>query len=171
MAMPAIRGNNPMMGEKLAFRERGGWWVVAQAALLVVAIGLPLWAKPAIIGGPLHPVRLTGWALVAFGLILAVSAMWKLGPLMTPYPRPLKEGEFCTRGPYAWVRHPIYTGIVLAVLGWSVQWESGAGVLYSVVVFLFLDRKASYEESFLLQRYPAYADYRKRTRKFFPGIY
>ena len=74
-------------------------------------------------------------------------------------------------GIYAWVRHPIYGGLVLASLGWSLSWLSLPGLLFSVVVLLFFDRKGAFEERLLRARFPEYAGYARRVRKLLPWIY
>jgi protein-S-isoprenylcysteine O-methyltransferase Ste14 len=94
-----------------------------------------------------------------------------LGSALTPFPRPLASGRLRQSGAYAWVRHPIYGGLVLASLGWSLSWLSLPGLLCSVVVFLFFDRKSAFEERLLRARFPEYAGYAQRVRKLLPRIY
>jgi protein-S-isoprenylcysteine O-methyltransferase Ste14 len=69
------------------------------------------------------------------------------------------------------VRHPIYGGVVLASLGWSLTWLSLPGLAFCVVVALFFDRKSAFEERLLLGRFPEYAVYMARARKLIPWIY
>jgi protein-S-isoprenylcysteine O-methyltransferase Ste14 len=171
MARVERHGNNERMKSTLSFRERGGWWVAAQALMLAVAALLPLLTRPAVIDDPTDPLRLGGALLLLGGLALAVAAMYTLGPLLTPYPRPLREGEFCTNGPYVFMRHPIYTGVIVAALGWAILWQSWPGVAFAPVLFIFLDRKAAYEEHWLVRTHADYAAYAARVRKFFPGVY
>ena len=68
------------------------------------------------------------------------------------------------------MRHPIYGGFVLASLGWSLTWLSLPGILFSVVVLLFFDRKSAFEERLLRVRFPEYAGYARRVRKLLPWI-
>jgi protein-S-isoprenylcysteine O-methyltransferase Ste14 len=69
------------------------------------------------------------------------------------------------------VRHPIYTGIVLGALGWALAWLSVAGAAYAALLAVFFDRKARREERWLRSRFPDYAAYAHRVRRFIPGIY
>lgn len=65
----------------------------------------------------------------------------------------------------------MYAGILLAALGWSMWWLSAAGALVTLAAAVFFDRKAAREEVWLSARHPAYRAYRKRVKKFLPGIY
>jgi protein-S-isoprenylcysteine O-methyltransferase Ste14 len=93
--------------------------VLLQTALLpgVVVAGL--------VGGP-WPQSLRVPALViaiipgAAGLWLAASAIATLGKSGSPFPKPPAASEFKESGPYALVRHPIYGGILLLSMTWSL---------------------------------------------------
>lgn len=74
-------------------------------------------------------------------------------------------------GIYARLRHPIYAGIIFASLGWSALTGSLGALVASLLLAVFLDAKARREEIWLLERYDAYADYRRRSKRFLPGIY
>ena len=69
------------------------------------------------------------------------------------------------------VRHPIYSGLIFASLGWSVAWLSLPGLLFCVIVLLFFDRKSAFEERLLCMRFAAYPGYMLRVRKLLPWIY
>jgi len=153
--------------EGLSFAARGGWWVVGQVPLMIVAALLPPWT------GSEYPwpVRITGYALLGGALLLGAWAASALGRALTPYPRPLEDGEFVARGPYRYVRHPIYSAVLLAAAGWALAWQSPWGLAFLPLFFAFFDLKARREERWLEEKYPPYAAYRQRVRKFFPGIY
>lgn len=153
-----------------SFAARGGWWVVAQAPVLLGAIVLPLAAGD----GALWPQQWLQWfgvALVFVGFALTAGGLVALGDALTPFPRPRPDAALRTDGVYALVRHPVYSGLVFASLGWALWWSSGWGAAYTVVVFAFVDRKAAREEKWLSAKFPDYADYRYRTRKLIPLIY
>jgi protein-S-isoprenylcysteine O-methyltransferase Ste14 len=152
------------------FAARGGWWVVAQVPLLAVAVALPIWTAPSG-GGFGHPVQWLGIALAAGGLALALAGLAALGRALTPFPRPREDVRLRTHGIYRWMRHPIYSGLLVAAFGWALAWSSAAGVAYAVLVAVFFDRKARREERWLRERFPEYADYERRVRRFIPGIY
>jgi protein-S-isoprenylcysteine O-methyltransferase Ste14 len=94
-----------------------------------------------------------------------------LGDALTPFPRPRDGATLHRQGVYRFMRHPIYSGVLLAGLGWSGWWLSGAGLLAVLALAIFFDRKAAYEEAWLRKKYPGYADYARRVKKFIPGVY
>jgi protein-S-isoprenylcysteine O-methyltransferase Ste14 len=150
-----------------SFAARGGWWVAAQLPMLSLAAALPPWAA----GTWPMPVRVSGWALFALGLLVSAAAALSLGRSLTPFPRPRADGQFCGRGLYRRVRHPIYTGVLVASLGWALAWQSLAGLLFLPLLFVFFDLKARREERWLAERYPEYRGYCRNVRRFFPGVY
>jgi len=159
-----------MNTENGGFTARGGWWVLAQVPVMLGALVAPLvWGAGSFDGA--NAIQLAGAALTALGLLLAIAGLVSLGSALTPFPRPLATARLRQSGAYAWVRHPIYGGLVLASLGWSLAWLSLPGLLFSVVVVLFFDRKSAFEERLLRARFPEYAGYALRVRKLLPWIY
>jgi protein-S-isoprenylcysteine O-methyltransferase Ste14 len=154
----------------ISFAERGGWWVVAQVPLLAVALVLPIWTAGDT-GGVGELLRAVGPPLAAFGLLFVFVALATLGRAVTPFPRPRPQARLVTRGIYRFVRHPVYTGLVVAALGWAIAYLSVAGVGYAVLLGVFFDRKVRREEQWLRERYPEYPDYARRVRRFIPGVY
>ncbi len=140
--------------------DRGEAWVVAQFVLLgAVVVG-------AFFGDSwVWPVRLFGGVLLAIGLLFAVTAVLRLGPAMTPLPRPLAGGELVVSGPYAIVRHPVYSGLVVAAAGFSVLFSSWWSLGVSLVLLVFFHFKAVREEEWLVEHYPAYPEYMTRVRR------
>ena len=159
-----------MNTENGGFTARGGWWVLAQVPVMLGALVAPLvWGAGSFDGA--NAIQLAGAALTALGFLLAIAGLVALGSALTPFPRPLASGRLRQSGAYAWVRHPIYGGLVLASLGWSLAWMSLPGLLCSGGVALFFDRKGAFEERLLRARFPEYAGYAQRVRKLLPRIY
>ncbi len=75
-----------------------------------------------------------------------------------------------TEGPYRWIRHPMYTALLLLTLALVIEEFSPLrGVVWCVlVVDLYL--KLQYEEGLLLKAFPDYRDYQTRTHKLIPWI-
>ena len=152
------------------FAARGGWWVVAQLPILAVAAVLP----PIAGTGALMPVSSWSWlgvALTTVGIVFIVAGLVALGEALTPFPAPRAQAGLRTHGVYAVVRHPIYSGLIFASLGWALWWQSVFAILFSLVVFAFFDRKAADEERRLTTQFATYAQYQKRTRKLIPLLY
>ena len=86
----------------------------------------------------------------------------------------LKENhELIQGGPYRFVRHPIYTGILLAILGTVVALTPSVGGLVCIVmVTIGFNMKRLHEEKLMLQQFPeAYPAYQKRVRAIIPFIW
>lgn len=149
---------------------KGGLWVAAQFVLLISGSMLP-----SVFGGwlpwpvPMPPVL--GWGVLALGVLLALAGLLRLGPGLTPLPAPVAGAPLQTRGAYGLVRHPIYSGIIFACLGWALLAASMAVVAFPLVMLAFFDRKAAREEKWLGDKHPGYQDYRRKVRKLIPFLY
>lgn len=149
-------------------------WVQAQLVLLAAAAAagpiIPRLRDRSALGSVLTSVD--PWALRAVGSLLCVAgvafAAWAariLGAALTPEPEPLPDAVLVQRGPYGVVRHPIYTGVVLAGLGWTWAWSNWAlALVVGLALALFLEAKAQAEERMLQARFPEYRPYRDRVR-------
>ena len=153
--------------------KRGEWYVVVQVVLVALIAfsprtlgGWPSWHFPQ---GVL--VSSVGWALLAGGAVLLAAGIAKIGAKLTPLPYPMASSVLQVTGAYRIVRHPMYCGVLLAALGWSLLNRSWLTLLLSVMACVFVDLKARREEAWLLERFPDYAEYRRRVRKLFPFVY
>lgn len=149
---------------------RGEGWVGLQIVLflLIAAAGfVELKDRQGTLG-----VRELAGALVACaGAAVAVWSARELRHALTPFPKPVQGNELVESGPYRRVRHPIYTGVVLAALGWSLLCGSWVALVLSLMLAVLFDAKSRREEAWLSEEHPAYAEYRRRTRRFVPGVY
>jgi len=120
---------------------------------------------------PVASLSLT-WQIVAALLVLAGSAasaviLVRLGKAFSIMP---EARVLVTSGPYAYARHPLYAAELITILGTAIQFQQPwAGLLAIAVVALQVIRSI-FEEQVLLEAYPAYADYRARTKRFIPGV-
>ena len=82
----------------------------------------------------------------------------------------LKEGhELVRTGPYRSIRHPIYTGILLALFGTAVNFGEVRALLAVAIAWLSFYIKARREESFLSQEFgPGFAEHKSHTGMFLP---
>lgn len=152
------------------FIARGGLWVLAQLPLMLLVAVLPvLYGAGHFV--PAEPLPLMGAAMTGAGVLLIVWGFFSLGDALTPFPQPLDGARLHQHGAYRYMRHPIYTGVILAGLGWALWWESWLGVLPTLALAIFFDRKAVYEEAWLRKKYDHYSDYARRVKKFIPGLY
>jgi len=122
------------------------------------------------------------WSSLSWGttvaLLLAIAvtlAIWTL-TVNRPgnfriVPEPKADGQLVTSGPYHWIRHPMYTSLLLmaaafALLidGWWAWFNWGA--LFVVLLF-----KLAVEEHLLKQHYSVYKDYQAQTKRLVPWIF
>jgi protein-S-isoprenylcysteine O-methyltransferase Ste14 len=116
-------------------------------------------------------LKLAALVMVAAGLGFSVWARIHLGKFWSSRVT-LKEGhQLIQSGPYARVRHPIYSGIALAMLGtalFSGQWRALIGAMIFVVGHWLKSRR---EEALLTSQFgSAYEDYRSRTGSLLPRL-
>jgi protein-S-isoprenylcysteine O-methyltransferase Ste14 len=98
-------------------------------------------------------------------------AAWQLGRNLTALPKPRPGGYLVQQGLYRVVRHPIYCGVLLWALGSSLAHLNLWTLLLCGLLFVWLDRKASLEETWLQERFPGYSAYRQRVKKLIPWVY
>lgn len=104
------------------------------------------------------------------GLSVVVLAIVQLNKNLTPFPTPVKSGTLIQTGLYRFVRHPIYSGIILMTLGVGLYLGSTWKISIGVALWVLFYFKSRYEETLLLRQYPDYEAYRKRTSRFFPFL-
>ena len=114
-----------------------------------------------------------GWLLVeVLGLALGAWAILVMGPTRTnavPDPRP--DARLVERGPYAVIRHPMYTAVLLVFGALAFDAPSPLRLALWGVLLVDLLVKLHYEERLLDARLPGYAAYRARTKRLVPGLY
>ena len=121
--------------------------------------------------GPLFAAPPWIWLELA-GLGILTWAVFTMQPhRVSPLPDVRRDARLVTHGPYRWVRHPMYTGLLLAMLALVFdKWTIWRSAIWLILLANLLE-KLSYEERLLAQRFPAYADYRRQTRKLLPFVY
>jgi len=111
-----------------------------------------------------------GLAIAVFGGIIITLALLQLNKNLSPFPTPKESSSLLQSGLYKFIRHPIYTGIILLFSGYSVYQNSVYKLLVSVVLVILFYLKSIYEEERLEQTFPDYKNYKTKTGRFFPWI-
>jgi len=112
-----------------------------------------------------------GAALTAIGVAVAIWARLYIGRNWSPRPAKKEAHELVTSGPYAVVRHPIYTGIIVAALGTALTGTIFGMIVLVLAAALFLSRVRT-EERIMLELFPdTYPSYQSRTKRLIPFIW
>jgi protein-S-isoprenylcysteine O-methyltransferase Ste14 len=146
--------------------RRRGWALVAlQFVLLAVIVVSPggVWAVPG-------TFRTVGTVMRVVGAAAIVAGALRLGRGLSVHPTPTESAVLRTDGPYRFVRHPIYSGVLLLATGITATSGSAAAVVAFAGLAVLLNVKARFEEVLLLRRFPDYGAYASRTPRFVPSF-
>ncbi|MBX3635206.1 MAG: hypothetical protein KF683_07450 [Rubrivivax sp.] len=142
----------------------------ALVALQFALLGLLAWQAAPALGALAWPADAVVFASAAAALGLwALSANRPGNFNIHPAPRP--GGTLVQHGPYRWIRHPMYSTLLLAGLAAARLAGGTAPWLTLAALAAVLAAKAAVEERALLLQHAGYADYRRRTWRFVPGLY
>ena len=107
--------------------------------------------------------------MTILGLLFAVWARLILGSNWSGTVTIKTDHQLIRRGPYRWIRHPIYTGMLAALLATAMIQGRLGGMVGFAFVLLALYRKARREESFLSQEFgEGFSEHRQQTGMFLP---
>lgn len=112
-----------------------------------------------------------GFMLVLTGIALSITARVSLGGNWSGIVTLKQDHELICKGPYRLVRHPIYTGLVVAVLGTAIAQGELRSLFAVALVAAALVRKIGIEEAFLMQEFgAAYDRYRREVPALIPFL-
>ncbi|HKS99949.1 MAG TPA: isoprenylcysteine carboxylmethyltransferase family protein [Rugosimonospora sp.] len=114
-----------------------------------------------------------GLVVVWAGLAVRVWAVLALGRAFSTFVQVDADQTVVTRGPYRWVRHPSYTGLLLIAIGFGIAARNWLSlVVCAVVPVLGLLPRIAVEESELVRVLgEPYRGYQARTRRLLPGVW
>jgi protein-S-isoprenylcysteine O-methyltransferase Ste14 len=134
------------------------------AAWLFLSTPWTVWPSPA------RLIAASSLLLVGGGI--AIWAWWVMGlSRLRIMPHPAQQAKLLRHGPYRFIRHPMYAGLLLASLScvlWQSSVASSAGWLGLLAVLIC---KTHIEERLLHAKFCDYETYASRTWRFFPGLW
>jgi protein-S-isoprenylcysteine O-methyltransferase Ste14 len=159
---------------KRTIEQSLGWVHLVVFALAIAAVrsvsyraGLRhlLWPGTALLGA-------LAASITVAGLVVTVWARAILGRNWSGTVA-FKEGhELIERGPYAYVRHPIYSGLLLMGLGTAIERARLESFLILATALVGLAIKAQFEERLMIRHFPEkYPQYRRRVKALIPGVW
>ena len=149
-------------------RLKGNLLVLGQFIL----IGLLIFVPASGLNTGVFSTFLAGVSLISMFIgfvILALSAL-ALGKSLTAHPIPAKNAVLVTDGLYRFVKHPIYSGLILLGFGLTIAGGFFPHAIFFVALVLLLNYKASFEEKLLASTYAGYNEYSKKTGRFIPRL-
>jgi len=168
--------NAPPAAERASWWKgtRGEWYVVAQVILFLLIgfgprtlPGLPAWG-----GWAAKVATVLGVLLMLFGAALSIGGVLVLGSNLTPLPYPKDCSNLVESGPYAIVRNPIYSGLIIAAFGWGLWLQALLTLVFAAALFVLFDLKLRLEEKWLAEKFGGpYLEYRAKVKKLIPWLY
>jgi protein-S-isoprenylcysteine O-methyltransferase Ste14 len=164
---------------KRTSENKGGWTMRILAVIIVgsviflkeqIAIFLPFintnfWSYTLTIGIIADIVAL-------LGMLIMIYARVTLGKNWSANVTFKENHELITNGPYAYVRHPIYSGLILIILSVAIHSGNFAWLLLFVLFFFGAYYKARKEEKLLIKHFPdTYPAYMKKVSALIPFIF
>jgi protein-S-isoprenylcysteine O-methyltransferase Ste14 len=125
-----------------------GWLLVFVQALVFTGFFLLPWREP-------NALTLTlGFILAVGGMAIVVVTFRSLGDALTATPVPRTGAALRTQGVFSVVRHPIYSGVLLALLGFVIAVGSWWSLSWWLIAIYFFYGKSRWEDSLLRARHP-----------------
>ncbi len=118
-------------------------------------------------------ITVLGSVIFVLGVVVRWVARITLGKFFTYEVKVTNEHKLIRKGIYKYIRHPLYTGILLLCFGAIVLLQSSVGFMLLLIVLVpALWHRMKVEEAFLLKAFgKRYQNYMKTTKRLIPGVY
>ena len=113
-------------------------------------------------------IHVVSTLLIVGGIIFALYAVLELGRSLSMLP---EARRLVTGGPYSVIRHPVYLGEAVALVGVTLQFISPWALALLALQCVFQLERMKNEELVLSRAFPDYRDYAARTARLVPGLY
>jgi len=117
-------------------------------------------------------IRLIGIIVYVFGILITVLAHNELGKYHSIEVTIQKDHKLIQKGPYKYIRNPIYLGVILSTLGYGIIFRSIISIaLIVIIIGLFIWRIFAEEKVMEKEFGKEWSDYRKKTRRLIPYMF
>ncbi len=106
--------------------------------------------------------------LAGIGIVIIIISMLQLNKNLSPFPTPPKNSELVVSGLFSYVRHPIYSGILMTTFFIAIYLNSGYKLLIFLLLAVLFYFKSEFEEEQLGKRFQGYKSYKAGTGRFYP---
>jgi protein-S-isoprenylcysteine O-methyltransferase Ste14 len=152
-------------------RRKGHIYVIGQFLIIFLALISSI-LEPRILNRPGNlMLTIAGGVIALAGIAFMTASVRSFKQEITAHPIPKDNYMLMTSGMYSIVSHPIYFSALLLVAGGVMLFQSYYSLVWALVLFLWFNQKASFEEGFLLSKFKDYKEYLQRTNKLIPYIY
>jgi protein-S-isoprenylcysteine O-methyltransferase Ste14 len=142
-----------------------GLFLLLRRGSIPKSVTMVLWNRPLAMG-------IVSVVIEYAGLLLLIWARRALGSSWSARVETTSEHEFVQQGPYAHVRHPMYSGFLLMVLGSAMAYGRLLGIVILAAFAVGFYLKAMREEAILQEKYgSAYSLYKSATKRFIPYVF
>lgn len=114
------------------------------------------------------PQEVLGLSIMAFGEVITI---WGMFGLKGSFSIATEVRVLRTTGPYRFVRHPLYTGEMISLVGWTLHWCNWFSVLGTSLFLIFQTWRAKREECKISEIYPEYQEYKKQVGFLWPKLW
>jgi len=115
-------------------------------------------------------VKVVVGILTILGILIILLSILQLNTNISPFPSPRSKTILITSGLFKYMRHPIYSGILISSISYAIYSGSIYKLIVAVVLYFLFYFKSIYEERKLSQQFSNYKNYMKVTGRFFPII-
>jgi len=155
--------------EKKSIVETGSMTLFFLLFYLLLLSGKWVWRI-----SPVHTqeiLMVLGTTMIVAGCFINISGRFHLGKNWANQIKIYDKHSLIQTGMYRWVRHPLYASLILMFFGACLVFRNIAALLAVTVIFVpFMYYRALQEEGLLIQRFPQYEEYRRKTGMLFPRI-
>lgn len=112
--------------------------------------------------------------LLAIIILISIPGLWGILIMkkhLNIAPDPLKNSVLITKGPYKFIRHPMYFSLLSITLIWLIDFFSVIRLLVWILLLINIVLKLRYEENLLIQSFTDYRKYISVTKRIVPFIY
>jgi len=166
----AIKAIRLRHSEKRRLQVR--FWLFIAFVVLVLVFGRWVAARSgSVVWRQTLTTNILGDLATMGGLILFIQSHRALGRNWSLEVVIQEKHELIETGPYAYIRHPLYSGLLLMFLGMALYCGRRACIVVFVYCFFGVYLKSRMEERLLAKTFPGYSEYKRRTKALIPFIW